>query len=379
MPVILRILAASVACVVLLNACISSSTVPSGSRRDASLLPTSRARNPAIMRVQARFARKRIEFSEAQRDTTGAPSRGLRARGILGGTYWFTPEAQMTRLDDFVIVRDYGAIFLFKASDLEVRDNVSNAEVRLADLPIERSETAVATTIHSGHIAHRAGRAICPECYGVQRPSRSAKQGRRAPEIFTLPQLCDSDTIASCDGCANLFSMSPCCDLASEDCSDYPTGDGSSGYYDQYGNLVTGQCAAYAFDADLYALCQAFGIDSFQLTLFRGAGVRSFKWYTVGASRLEVNNPYNGANGTPTFGYYNFHVYDLIAGQADLYFQPMDPLSWGLQVWCFDTHTAPTPFESETVDVVPVGFPTKYFTARLARVVTGSLPDNRCP
>jgi len=101
-------------------------------------------------------------------------------------------------------------------------------------------------------------------------------------------------------------------------------------------------------------------------------------WYTAGASRLEVNNPFTGSSGVPTAGYYNLHVYDLIAGNSDVEFQRIDPLTFGLPVWCFDAFTAPTPFESETAEVVPVGFPTKSFTARLARITTGSVP-NQCP
>lgn len=333
--------------------------------------------NSAVLPAQLHFARRRIEYSEIQQDGHGVPTRGFRARGTRGGSYWFTPDARLTRFEHYLIVRDYGVTLVFDRSELEIRDNASNLDVNVDTIAPEPSDSNVASTLRSGHIAHRSEKSLCPECLGIQIPSKQVRAHKRAPHILINQPVCDSQLIDSCDSCLNVFSVGPCCDLAAEDCSDVPTGSGGA-YYDDSGNLINGSCAGYAFDAELYGLCLEYGLQGPQLTLFRGAGVRSFKWYTAGASRLEVNNPFNGPAGTPTFGYYNLHVYDLIAGNADTYFQPINPLTFGLSVWCFDAYSAPTPFESETVDVVPVGFPTKSFTARLARIVGGSVPQ-QCP
>lgn len=264
---VLRDVLLCVACATLFSGCGGLLSAPPSPRSETKGPSRPAASSHAILRTELHFAEKRLHYAEAQRDESGAPSRGLRARGAHGGTYWFTDDATLTRSGEYVLVRDYGATFVFKKADLEVRDNTSNTVITLDLLASERAESPVATTIRSGHIAHRTGKTICPECFIVQPPALRARSHQRAPRIYVpgTVQLCDSAITGTCDACPTFFSISPCCDLAAEDCPDFPEGvGGGSGYYDQYGNFVSDMCSSYEFDAELYALCAAYGFDGVQ-------------------------------------------------------------------------------------------------------------------
>lgn len=340
--------------------------------------------NAAVLTAHVVFKNKRLNADDVQRDGAGAPYHGLRVRGSKGGTYWFTADARVSRYDDMVVFRDYGTTFIFRKQDVDIRDNASGLSLDAAQLPEEDHASNAATTMKSGHIGFRSGKTICPECLQVQPPRRSGRAATRAPRIY-LPgtyTLCDSDAVpGSCDVCPDAFSGNPCCDLSADSC-DMPDEDavgGADGYYDAFGNWVPDQCSALDYDASEYGTCSQMSVLLPRITFFRSPGVQRFTWYRAGSTQFKFRNPYSSYTNPPVSSFYDMHVWDFIAGNADVPFQPVPQGYIAKPSWCVNSYTAPTPFESEIVDVIAAGYPTAAYSARLATPSLGDIPTDSCP